>query len=37
MVLLDKFLETAYDVKERGGQNFTKTEISLYKKIQKDR
>jgi hypothetical protein len=37
MVLLDKFLETGYDVKERGGQNLTKTEISLFKKIQKDR
>lgn len=37
MVLLDKFLETAYDVKEKGGQNFTKTEISLFKKNQKDR
>ena len=35
-VLLDKFLETAYDVKERGGQKFTKIEISLFKKIQKD-
>ena len=37
MVRLDKFIETAYDVKERGGQNFTKTEISLFKKNQKDR
>ena len=37
MVLLDKFFETAYDVKERRGQNLTKTEISLFKKIQKDR
>ena len=37
MVLLDKFLETAYDVKKRRGQNLTKTEISLFKKIQKDR
>jgi hypothetical protein len=36
-VLLDKFLETAYHLKERGGQNFTKTEISLFKKNQKDR
>jgi hypothetical protein len=37
MVLLDKFLETAYDVKESRGQNLTKIEISLFKKIQKDR
>ena len=37
MVLLDKFLETAYNVKERRVQNLTKTEISLFKKIQKDR
>jgi len=37
MALLDKFLETGYDVKERGGQNLTKTEISLFKKNQKDR
>jgi len=35
MVLLDKFLETAYDVKERKGQNLTKIEISLFKKIKK--
>ncbi|MBC8346827.1 MAG: hypothetical protein ISR82_03205 [Candidatus Marinimicrobia bacterium] len=36
-VLLDKFLETAYQVKERRGQNLTKIEISMFKKIQNDR